>query len=92
MKRVKLDGATTAVKDFVRGLPVGPEPVELELKGRVLCTVIPSLQFSEAERATLLREGRELVRRARERTKNIPAKVIERQVRQAVQVVRRRQR
>ena len=45
-------------------------------------------QLSEAEKARLLQEGRELVRRARERNRGIPARTIAREVRNAVKQVR----
>jgi hypothetical protein len=92
MKRIKLDTASRTVQQFIRSLPVDAEGVELELNGRVLCKVIPPLQFSDAEKAALIQEGRELMRRARERNKGVPARVIEREVREAVKEVRSRQR
>lgn len=90
MKRVKLDTAAPAVKEFVRGLRVGVDGVELELDGQVLYKLIPPSQLSEAEKEALLEKGRELVRRARERNKGVPAKVLAREARQAVDEVRRR--
>jgi hypothetical protein len=88
MKRVKLDEADRSVQEFVRKLPIDGEGVELELDGRVLCKVIPPLQFSDAEKAAWAQEARELLRRARERNKGVPARVIEREVREAVKAVR----
>jgi hypothetical protein len=92
MKRVQLDTEAPAVQQFIRSLARHPEGVELELGGSVLCKLIPALQFSEVEKAALLSEGRELVRRARERNQGVPARVIEREVRAAVAAVRRRAR
>jgi hypothetical protein len=92
MKRIKLDTASRTVQQFVRSLPVDAEGVELELNGRVLCKVIPPLEFSDAEKAALMQEGRELMRRARERNKGVPARVIECEVRDAVKAVRSKQR
>jgi hypothetical protein len=92
MKRVKLDTASRTVQQFVRSLPGDTEGVELELNGRVLCKVIPPLQFSDAEKAALIQECRELMRRARERNKGVPARVIEREVCEAVNAVRNKQR
>jgi hypothetical protein len=91
MKRIKLDNTVPDVKQFIRNLPVDPEGVELELDGRVLFKLIPPAQFSDAEKAALLKQGRELVRRARERNKGVPARLIEREVRKAVNTVRRKQ-
>jgi len=45
-------------------------------------------QLSESEKARLLQEGRELVRRARARNRGIPAGTIAREVRNAVKQVR----
>ena len=61
--------------------------VELEPSGRVLPKLNPPIEFSEAHKAALLDEGRELVRRARERNKGIPARVLEREVRESVKAV-----
>jgi hypothetical protein len=53
---------------------------------------VPASQLSEAEKAELIARGRALVRKARERNKVVPARIIEREVRQAVAEVRGRQR
>jgi hypothetical protein len=53
----------------------------------VICKVVPP--HEEIENA-LIERGRELVRRARERNRGVPAQVIEREVRDAVETVRRR--
>lgn len=90
MKRVSLDTATTAVKTFVRSLPIDTEGVELELDGRVLCEVLPPRSISPDERESLIVRARALADRARMRNKDVPARVIEREVRQAVNEVRRR--
>jgi hypothetical protein len=92
MKRVKLDKADRSVQRFFRSLPEDQDGVELELNGRVLCKVIPPLQFSDAEKAALVQGARELVRRARERNRGVPARVLDREVREAVKGVRGRQR
>lgn len=92
MHRVKLDTAAPAVKEFLRTLPSDPEGVELELEGTVLYKLIAPQQLTEPEKRAIIDRGRELVRQARERNKGVPAKVIEREVRQAVDEVRRRQR
>ncbi|MBW3542370.1 MAG: hypothetical protein KY476_19050 [Planctomycetes bacterium] len=91
MKRVSLDAATSAVKRFVRDLPLDDEGVELELEGEVVCEVLPPQSGSDAARQALIDRGRELARRARSRNKGVPARVIEREVRDAIDEVRRRQ-
>jgi hypothetical protein len=92
MKRVNLDQAQPAVKRFVRDLQIGAEGVELELDGKVVCEVVPPQTISPAERAALLLRGRELAQRARARNKGVRARVIEREVQQAVDEVRGRKR
>lgn len=49
-------------------------------------------RMSETEKAALIARGRELVRQAQARIKGVPARVIEREVREAVETVRRRNR
>ena len=90
MKRVTLDTADTAIQDFVRGIAGQTHGVELELDGQVICKVIPVVQFSPAERDALIRERRDLMRRARERNKGVPQRVLEREIREAVDEVRSR--
>ncbi len=92
MKRVSLDTQTAEIQQFITQLPLDFEGVEIELHGRALCKVIPSIQFAEAEKESLVRERWELIRRAQERNKGVPAKVIERDVLDAVEEVRQRQR
>lgn len=92
MHRVKLDTAPPAVKKFVRTLPLDPEGVELELNGEIVCKVIGPHQLTEADRAALLDKVTKQIRRAHLRNKDVPARVIEREVRQAVEEVRSRDR
>lgn len=91
MKRVNLDTLSPAVRKFVRSLPIDREGVELVLADCVICRVVPAIERSEADKAALLAEGKELLRRARERNKGVPARVIEREIRDAVRAVRNRQ-
>lgn len=88
MTHVSLDRESDSVKQFVRSLPIKPEGVDLKLEGQVICKVTPPL--AEAEKLALIERGRELVRRARERNRGVPAQVIEREVREAVDEVRQR--
>ena len=90
MKKLKVDKASRAVKKFVTSLSSEQNGVDLELNGNVVCTVLPALQFSEEERATLVQMRRDLIRKVQERTKHIPAKVINKTIREAVETVRRR--
>jgi hypothetical protein len=88
MERLKLDHAKSAVKQFARSLRLHGDGVEVELDGRLLFKIIPPAQLSESEKARLLQEGRELVRRARARNRGVPARTIAREVRDAVKQVR----
>ena len=88
MRRVTLDASNAAVKRFVQTLP--QEPVELEMEGRVVCTVIPPQRVLGEEQAALIARGCELVRRSRQRNKGVPASQLKREIRQAVAQVRRR--
>ena len=76
MERLKLDHADRAVKAFARALRFDRQGVEIELDGRVLFTIVPPAQLSEADKAALLQEGRGLVRRARERNRDVPFSTI----------------
>lgn len=90
MKRVSIDTAQAAVKSFVRSLPIEVEGVELELDGKVVCEVLPPHSISEAERSTLVARAKALGQKARQRNLGVPARVIEREARKAVEEVRAR--
>ena len=92
MHRMSLDAAPAAVKKFIQGLVVEPDGVEIELNGKVVCKVVGPHDLSESERDTLLQDGLKLLQKAQHRSKGVPAKVIEREVRDAVAEVRRRKR
>ena len=51
MKRVNLDTAAPSVLKFIQSLHVDSEGVELAIRDRVVCKVVPPLQLSEAEKA-----------------------------------------
>lgn len=88
MKRVNLETAAPSVRKFIQSLRVDSEGVELAIADRVVCKVVPPPQLSESEKAALLKKGWELVRRARARNRDVPARVIEAEVRKAVNTVR----
>jgi len=90
MKHINLDTAADDVKEFVSTLPLGDDGVELELDGQVICKVLPPQGFSEADQAVLIERVRQLVHQARQRNRGVPSKVIEREVGQAVDEVRRK--
>jgi len=90
MNRVSLDVADASVRDFIQGLPIQAQGLELVSHGRVLCTVLPPGLLSESEKAVVLERGRELVQRSRKRNRAVPEEVLEQEVCQAVEEVRRR--
>ena len=92
MKRINIDAATSAVREFVRALSTEADGVELELDGKVVCEVLPAHSLSAAERAALIARGRELSRRARARNQGVPSRTIEREIGDAIDEVRRRKR
>ena len=90
MRRVKLDKAGPEVKNFFRSLPVAHEDVELELDGEIICKLSAGNRLSDAEKAALRKKGRELLKRSHERNKDVPAKVIAKEVEAAIRAVRSR--
>ena len=89
MKRLDLKKTPRALQKFTRGLLHHPDVVEFETNGQVLLRILPAPQLSAERRTALLEEGRALADRARARNENVPARTIEREVRQAVRLVRR---
>jgi hypothetical protein len=90
MKRLRLENTPRAVQQFVRSLLGRPEVIEFEENGRVLLRILAAPQLSTENKTALLQEGRELVRRARERNRDVPGRTLEKEVRQAVNSVRRK--
>jgi hypothetical protein len=88
LMHVSLDRENELVKQFIRSLPLASEAIDLELDGQVICKVVPPTD--DSEQRTMIERGRELVRRARERNRDEPSKVIEREVCEAVRDVRSR--
>ena len=84
MKRMVLDTADDAVKEFIQSLPSADEALELELSGRVVGVFFPPAGRFVANPAAILERGRELVARARERNAGAPDVEIDREVDAAV--------
>jgi len=84
MKRLHLEKTPPAVRQFVRSLIGHPEVVEFEENGRVLLRILAAPQLTAENKTVLLQQGRELVRAARERNRDVPARTLEKEVRQAV--------
>ena len=91
MRKVVLD-KTPAVKRFIKSLKLDHDGVELEADGKIVAKVVPPTQLSEAEKQAMVDKTWKMIREVRERNRHVPARVIEREVREAVDEVRRRQR
>jgi hypothetical protein len=92
MNRICLDSESADIKRFIHKLPIAGEGVELELNGKIVCKVIPSTMFSDAEKKSLVENRWKIIQRAQKRTKGLPPKVIEREIERAIDEVRQRKR
>lgn len=90
MQRVAIDEASTAVREFIRGLPLDSNGIALELDGKVVCEILPPSELTDESRAALIARGRQLARRARDRNRVVSAKTLEREIEDAVAAVRQR--
>jgi hypothetical protein len=88
MTRISVDAAPPAVKKFIRSLAIDANGVEITLGGKVVCRIIPPGQLSDAEKAAQFAEVRQLLGEARDHSKRVPARVIERNIRNALKTVR----
>lgn len=92
MQRIKADKASRTVKAFLRSLPTDCGDVEIELDGKVLCKITNPCHLSEAEKAAIVERGLQFVRKAHKRTKEVPLRVLDREIDEAVAAVRNRRR
>jgi hypothetical protein len=90
MRKVTLDNATPSVKKFAKSLRVGPDGIDVVLNGDVLFKAIPPNRLTEAQKDELFDQAWRTVQEIRERNRDVPARVIARDVRKAVADVRRR--
>ena len=89
MPIVSLDKEPPDVQRFIQNLAVEGEGVDLEINGRIVCRLIPSAYSTEAEKLRLVQDRWVLMHRAQERNRNVPTDVLEREVQEAVNEVRR---
>jgi hypothetical protein len=89
MPRVNLDKEPPDVQRFIESLAVQGEGIDLEINGRVVCRLIPSAHLTDSEKERLVRDRWALMHRAQERNRNVPAEILEREVLDAVDEVRR---
>ena len=88
MKVIIIDSAPPSVKKFLRSLAIDAAGVEISLQGNVVCKIIPPGQLTEAEKAAQLATARQLLGKARARSKRLSAPVIESRIRSALKAVR----
>jgi hypothetical protein len=89
VKRVNVDGADAAVRKFLKSIALGADGVELELNGKVIGKLLPPFAFSEADKKALVEQRWKLIRQAQIRNRGVPSRIIEREIREAVDQVRR---
>jgi hypothetical protein len=92
MKRIRLEKTPRDVQQFVRNLVGRPQVIEFEENGQVLLRLLAAPQLTAEEKVALLRQGRRLVARARERNRNVSARRLDKEARKAVQAVSRKAR
>ena len=83
-------GYKERVKRFVRTLAKGAEGAMLRLNGQSLLKVLPPYEMSDAEKKALIEGRQDLMRKARERNKGVPMKVINKEIEEAIDEVRGR--
>jgi hypothetical protein len=89
LKRVNVNRADAAVRKFLRSIALGPDGVELELNGKVIGKLIPPFTLSEADKKALVEQRWHLIRQAQKRNRGVPSRIIEREIQEAVDQVRR---
>jgi hypothetical protein len=90
VQRLKLDSQQPAIRQFVRKLRPKREGLELEFEGEVVCRVFPPDFEPPLDQAQAREQIRALMRKSQERNKGVPARVLEREIREAIDEVRGR--
>ncbi len=90
VKSIDLDQEDEHVKIFLSTLAHDAEETLLRLNGQPLLKVLPPYGMSDAEKKALIDERKDLMRQARDRTKGISAGVIETEIEDSINEVRRR--
>ena len=89
MKRLSVDKAPPEVKRFMRTLSIDRAGVEVTLGGNVLCKIIPPGQFSDSEKAAILKDLRQMLSQAHANSKRKPATEVEATIRSALKTIRK---
>lgn len=90
MQRLKLDSQNAAIRQFVQKLRPKREGLELEFDGEVVCKVFPPDYQPPLDQANARERLRELMRKSQDRNMGVPARVIDREIREAIDEVRGR--
>jgi hypothetical protein len=88
MKHINLDEQDTSVRQFLESLAGASEDAEVESNGRILLRISPPNLLSSDEKQSLIERRRELMRRARDRTRDMTQDELARFVQDAVDEVR----
>ncbi len=89
MRRVNLDHAPAAVRKFLKSIARCADGVELEMNGELIGKLVSPFAFTEAEKKALIEQRWQLIRQAQKRNRRVPGRMIEREIREAVEQVRR---
>ena len=89
-QRIDLAAAVEPVREFFQELGAFREPIELLVKGTVVAKLIPPSAMSDLEKQCILREGRQVVEKARANAAALSTAAIQTEVDAAVQEVRTR--
>lgn len=90
MKSIDLDQEDEHVKEFLSTLAHHAEETMLRLNGQPLLKVLPPYGMGDAEKKALIDERKALMRQARDRTKGVPAGVIETEIEDSINEIRGR--
>ena len=80
MKHISIEEQDERVQQFLQALSKEAGGALLVRAGQPLLRVLPAGTLSEAETDAVVARGRELVHRARERNRGVPAREIQRKV------------
>jgi hypothetical protein len=86
-QRIDLAAATKPVREFFQDLGPFREPIELLVEGTVVAKLIPPAELSDEEKQRILREGWQVVEKARANAAGRSTTAIQKEVDAAVREV-----
>ena len=89
-QRIDLAVANKPVRKFFQDLGTFREPIELLIDGTVVAKLIPPSELSDEEKQRILREGWQIVEKARANAAGRSAATIQKEVDAAIQEVEAR--